>query len=164
VNRWGWAPLLLIASALDVAGAPKAFAGGTPPGRCYAVNVDAADSPTRLDGRRRAPALSARAAKDLEIEVLLSESGATRPVQVKLFTPRGRLYQVLDAVAGESPASARRGRRPRARRQERPLVARFPVAGTQITTHALFGEWRAEVYLDGAEAPCIRPLKFVINP
>ena len=164
MNRWGWASLLLIAAAFDVADGPKAFADGKRSGRCYAVRVGAADSRPRQDRSRHAPVLSAGEVKDLEIEVLLSEDDATRPVQVKLFNPRGRLYQVLDAVANESPATAREGRRPRARREVRSLVARFPVAGTQITTHGLFGEWRAEVYLDGAEAPCTRPLRFVIKP
>jgi hypothetical protein len=37
------------------------------------------------------------------------------------------------------------------------------MAGTPVVTNALFGEWRAEVYLDGAETPCVRPLEFVIE-
>jgi len=83
------------------------------------------------------------------------------PVHVKLFTPRGSLYQVLQAKAdaeSTSTAARRRGRSARA------LVALVPVAGTQITTYALFGEWRAEVYLDAADAPCTRTLEFVIEP
>jgi len=164
MNGWRWAWLLLVAAALGVAYGRDSFADGKRSARCHEVRVRAADSAPRLDRRRHGPVFSAREAKDLELEVLLSEDDASGPVKVKLFSPRGRLYQILDATADEAPAAERDGRRPRWRRQVRSLVARFPVAGTQVTAHALFGEWRAEVYLDGAETPCIRPVKFVLEP
>lgn len=160
MNSWRWAALLLVAAAFGVADGPKAFADRKRSDRCYSVRVRAADSPGERDRRRQRPVLSASEAKDLTIEVSLSEDAASRPVQVKLFSPRGRLYQVLDAVADENPTARPR----RSRRHERSLVARFPVAGTQITAHGLYGEWRAEVHLDGTETPCIRPLTFVIEP
>jgi hypothetical protein len=151
---------LLVAAAFGVADGPQAYADRKRSDRCYTVRVRAADSPGERDRRRHKPVFSAGEAKDLTIEVTLSEDAATRPVQVKLFTPRGRLYQVLDAVAEGN----RTARPTRSRRHERILVAQLPVAGTQVTAHALFGEWRAEVHLDGAETPCIRPLSFVIEP
>jgi hypothetical protein len=108
--------------------------------------------------------VSASESRDLRVEVSLPESLSSLPVQVKLFTPRGRLYQVLQARAdAESTSSAARNGR-RSSRETRTLAALVPVAGTQITTHALFGEWRAEVYVGDATAPCARPLEFVIGP
>lgn len=160
MNRGGWATLLLVAAVFGVADGPKALADRKRSDRCYTVRVRPADSPGERDRRRESPVLSASQAKDLTIEVSLPEDAASRPVQVKLFSPRGRLYQVLDAVADGNPTARPR----RSRRHERLLVARFPVAGTQITAHDLYGVWRAEVHLDGTEAPCIRPLAFVIEP
>ena len=162
---WRFRFFVLIAAAVNLLHLPSSFAeGGRRRGRCYAISVDAADSPGNHGRRGRAPALSASEAKDLEIEIFLSEEAAAWPVQVKLFTPRGKLYQVLDAVA-EPPTASDGGRhRQRSRRHTRSLVARFPVAGTQITTYALFGEWRAEAYLGDAESPCTRSLEFVIEP
>jgi hypothetical protein len=131
-------------------------------GRCHAVRV----RPGEAEGRngnngRSGRAFSATAAKDLVIEVSIPDAAASLPVQVKLFTPRGRLFQVIDARAAESETTDARGRGRRGR--GRTLSALFPVAGTPIVTNALFGEWRAEVYVDGAETPCVRPLEFVIE-
>jgi hypothetical protein len=33
-----------------------------------------------------------------------------------------------------------------------------------VTTYAMYGEWRAEAYIGDADAPCVRPLEFVIEP
>jgi hypothetical protein len=161
---WRFRSFVLIAAAVNLVQVPESFAKRRRSGRCYAISVEAADSHSNHDRRRRAPVLSASEAKDLEIEIALSDEAAAWPVQVKLFTPRGKLYQVLDAVAETqtAPDGARSRRRPR--RHTRSLVARFPVAGTQITSHALFGEWRAEAYLGDAESPCTRSLEFVIEP
>jgi hypothetical protein len=104
--------------------------------------------------------LSAAAVKDLRIEILLTEDAATRPVQVKLYNPRGRLYQILDAVADPGVTKSNG----RSKRGERLFVALLPVAGTQITLNALYGTWRAEVYLDGASTACARPAEFVLSP
>ena len=131
-------------------------------GRCYAVRVHPAEAEGRNGNQGRSGrSISATAAKDLVIEVSVPDAAASLPVQVKLFTPRGRLYQVIEARAGDSenPDGGGRGRRSRGRT----LEALFPMAGTPVVTNALFGEWRAEVYLDGAETPCVRPLEFVIE-
>jgi hypothetical protein len=131
-------------------------------GRCYAVRVHPAEAEGRNGNNGRSGrSISATAAKDLVIEVSVPDAAASSPVQVKLFTPRGRLYQVIEAHAGESEMldGGGRGRRGRGRT----LEALFPMAGTPVVTNALFGEWRAEVYLDGAETPCLRPLEFVIE-
>jgi hypothetical protein len=161
-RRWAlWAGIAIV---LEVAYAPGSFAEPKAPRRCYAIRVDAADtagsrSPGRSRGRQES-VFSAGESKDLEIGISVSDAAATLPVRVKLFTPRGKLYQVLDAAAELSSDDGNR----RSRRRTRALAARFPVAGTQVTSYALFGEWRAEVYLDGSEAPCAQPLEFVIEP
>lgn len=155
------ATVLLMGAALQVAA--DARADETRSGRCYGVRVRAAGSPGERNGRRHTPVLSAAEAKDLAFVVSISADAASRPVQVRLFSPRGRLYQVLDALVDENTTEGVEGRR-RSRRHVRSLVARLPVSGTQITTYAMFGTWRAEVYLDGADTPCTRPMEFVIEP
>jgi hypothetical protein len=156
MTTWRYASVLLLAAAFDLGGGLPARADARAD-RCYAVRVRAAGSDA--SGGRHGRVFSAATAKDLAIEVSVPDAAASRPVQVKLFTPRGRLYQVIDAGADEE-VSGDRGRR---RRRGRSMVAEFPVAGTPVTTHALFGEWRAEVYLDGSETRCARPLEFVIE-
>ena len=162
MRSWRWAAIVLAATALDVARPAEPSADRKPANRCYGVRVDSADS--RSNRRGRTTVISATESRDLRLEVSLPEKLSSLPVHVKLFTPRGRLYQVLQATAGaESTSRAAKSRR-RSARDARTLAALFPVAGTQITTFALFGEWRAEVYLDDDAAPCTRPLEFVIEP
>jgi hypothetical protein len=159
---WRWAAIVLAATALDGARPAEPSAARKKANRCYGVRVESADSRSNRHGRRSV--ISASESPDLRIEVSLPEELSSLPVHVKLFTPRGRLYQVLQATAdAESTSRAARSRR-RSARDARALAALFPVAGTQITTFALFGEWRAEVYLDDDAAPCTRPLEFVIEP
>jgi hypothetical protein len=128
--------------------------------RCYEVRVEPTDSGAR---RSRTAVVSASESQDLRIEVWLPEQLSSLPVQVKLFTPRGRLYQIVPATAAAEPPSRAR-KRVRPARRGSFLTAVVPLAGTQVTTYALFGPWRAEVYLDEAESPCTRPLEFVIEP
>ncbi len=94
---------------------------------------------------------------------------AGRPVgshllELKLYTPRGYLYQVLTV-----PFSGTRGGRRRhvpgnprvlAERELRfagpgtyEVSARLPVAGSWITTSSLYGSWRVEAHVDGAVSP-----------
>ncbi len=159
MRNWRWAAIVLAVTALDVARPAEPAPARKKANRCYGVRVESAASPS--SGRGSETVFSAGESKDLRFVVSLPEELASSPVHVKLFTPRGSLYQVLQAKAdADSTASAARRRS----RFARSLVAVLPVAGTQITTFALFGEWRAEVYLDAAETLCTRPLEFVIEP
>jgi len=69
-------------------------------------------------------------------------------VELRLYTPKGHLYQTL---ALRPPA-------PPARRTERlaPNVwtGVLPVAGTAIVNHSLYGRWRVEPHLAGRPEPC----------
>ncbi len=157
MRSWRWAAIVLAAAALEVARPAETSAAGRKANRCYGVRVESAVS--RSDRRGSATAFSASESKDLRLLVSLPEKLSSLPIQVKLFTPRGSLYQVLEATA--DGVSTSRGR---SKRGARDLAAVLPVSGTHITTFELFGEWRAEAYLDGSAAPCTRPLEFVIEP
>lgn len=158
--------LVLIAVATSVSGeGPRSRR--VEADRCSGIRVEAATADESGPASRRSRStsvFSAAEVKDLRVEVLLRERNAAEPVSVKLFTPRGRLYQVLDLVAvppTEAERSARRGRSSRSTFVR--LSANFPVAGTQITNFDLFGEWRAEPYLGSSETSCARPLEFEIQ-
>jgi hypothetical protein len=96
---------------------------------------------------------------------------------LKLFTPRGHLYQTLTVpftAAGQSRGDRLVDGYPRPMREQetRPvteqgstafeLVATLPVGGTAIMTNSLYGEWRVDPQLDGT--PCGNPARFEINP
>jgi hypothetical protein len=161
MRTWRWAAIVLAVTVLDVARPAEPSPAREKANRCYGVRVESADSSNRRSGTS---VFSAGESKDLRLVVSIPEELSSLPVHVKLFTPRGRLYQVLQATADAESTSRAARSRGRSARDPRALVALVPVAGTQITTYALFGEWRAEVYLDDAEAPCTRPLEFVIEP
>lgn len=151
------ASIVLIGAVLGISVAHPSFAQERrEPRRCYGIRAMPAEETNRYT-RRTSAVISASEARDILLEISLSERLASLPVRVKLFTPRDTLYQVLDARAHPAPDTGRR-------RRARILAARLSVAGTQITNHGLFGEWRAEVYVDGSETPCLRPLEFSIEP
>ncbi len=109
--------------------------------------------------RTRALRFSAAKTDDLvfQARVLPRVRGSHR-LELRLFTPRGLLYQTLSLPFDVRPA--------RGRRLPRPLVlsARLPVSGSFITTSALYGRWRVVPFLDGAPQPCGRELRFEIMP
>jgi hypothetical protein len=40
----------------------------------------------------------------------------------------------------------------------------LPVGGTDIVSSGLYGRWRVEAYLDGAEQRCAQAAWFTLNP
>jgi len=81
-------------------------------------------------------------------------------LELKLYTPRGHLYDVLPvAFDGRRLKKTHDGR---AVRQD--VVATLPVAGTSIVAASLFGRWRVEVHLDGAPHSCGSPTHFRLTP
>lgn len=94
-------------------------------------------------------------------------------LELKLFTPRGHLYQVLPVPftlelpsRDEPPRMARvdRKRGPMRRHHTEQFEVEdgvrhrvrtsIPVAGSWILTHSLYGRWRVDAYLDGGESRC----------
>ena len=109
---------------------------GKGPKRCYGIRVEPEDSPSGESRRRRdRPSFSTREVFDLSFEIRLSESAATQSLKLKIFTPNGSLYDILEAEASTGPPGkrTRSGRHRPSRRGARLATAQFPVAGTQIT-------------------------------
>ena len=138
--------------------------------RCYAVRIEAISSPsneTSTDrGRRRRyrRRFSAHEVLDLSLSVWLPAKNDASVIEIRLYTPTGRLYEVLQARADASTTPSKIGTRYRGRRA-RVVSARLPVAGSHITGRSLYGKWRAEVFLDGNEKSCTRrPKNFSLDP
>ena len=101
---------------------------------------------------------------DLEFQIVVpaNTSLAGRPLELKLFTPKGHLYQTL-AVPAASTASGTAGT-PKRRPRYQTLTARLPVAGTTIVNNSLYGTWKAEAYLEGERTACAKARSFIIKP
>ncbi len=94
--------------------------------------------------RRRQQKFSAMEILDLELLARVPQSKAGSKVHLKLYTPRGHVYQVISlSVPPPDPTPLRR------RRSRGAIVrASLPVAGTTIVNSSLYGEWTIEAYLD----------------
>jgi hypothetical protein len=163
----------------SVAAASPAPAAAT---SCVRVEVSSAaavqrSAPAALS---RLPRFSATRVLDLAFTVLFrSGLEGAHLVELRVLTPDGQLYRSL-AV----PVSGR-GRAPAARHVDgyaRPLpeqpLARvtrgrtayaaafttLPVGGTDIVSSGLYGRWRVEAHLDGAEQRCAAPAWFALGP
>ena len=143
---------------------------------CTIVWVTAPTPPGKTPPRRRPLDFSASNVLDLEFWVVLPSASAASAsgIELKLFTPRGHLYQTLSApfvapVAARTTGAAGLagpagfagpGRPPRFQT----VTLRLPVAGTTIVNNSLYGTWTAEAYLAGGTSPCTRALGFQIRP
>lgn len=113
----------------------------------------------RARGRHR---FAARDVLDLRFDVVLRGRDQSGLVEVALFTPSGHLYETLKTERDSDPGASTRASYQA--RRGRVVTATLPVAGTFITRRSLYGEWRAEIHLDGDEAACARPTTFVLEP
>jgi hypothetical protein len=142
--------------------------GVTATNTCGAVQVsspDAAATRGRRVRQRTTSSFSASEILDLELRVSLSPAlRGDEGVELFVYTPKGHLYQALRANVGG--AAGTRDRREVAHRSAsaRTASATLPVAGTSIVASSLYGEWKVEAHVDGAENACSRPGKFVIEP
>jgi hypothetical protein len=144
------ARLLGVLSAL-LAVAPLAAASEREPRErgplCAVVEVRSDQAP-RAWYRFRATRILA-----LELEtVVLGRRKDARAPQLRVYTPDGFLYQVLETSPRPHRGSPRR------------FEARLPVAGTSIMQSGLYGRWRVVPYLDNGREPCGPARSFVIRP
>jgi len=157
-----------------------------PPGRapeCLAVKVASSAAQDDAQGRRE-PAFSTTRILELQLSTMLRRNLAgTHLLELKLYTPRGNLYQVLSVPFGDVSGGPP-GPKPRRRylagypapldekrpepaevegRQRLMLSSSLPVAGTSIVTSSLYGSWTVVPYLDGRPEPCGTASRFTIG-
>jgi hypothetical protein len=131
----------------------------------------------QVKGRTRDP-FSATRILDLRLAVQMRSRLTGRHVlELKVFTPRGHLYQTLTAPFTST--------RPRARwvdghpsplTEQVPqevgtgagrtyeVAATLPVGGTAIQSNSLYGQWQVLAYLDGNTQACGTGGRFGIGP
>jgi hypothetical protein len=162
-----------------------------PRGSCTRVEVSSASTATRGPGstalrgmvstpRPALPRFAVTSIVDLTFTVLFpSRTAGAHLVELRVFTPDAQLYRSLSfPVADSRQASLTRSVAgyPRPLPQQ-PLVrgargrslllaasTAFPVAGTDIVSSGLYGRWRVEAYLDGAEQRCAPAAWFTLYP
>jgi hypothetical protein len=132
--------------------------------QCLSVEVyPAREAPHRASaGHKQRWVFSASRSLDVIFRTELRRSlEGTHTVEFRVRAPRGFLYQSLAVPVTRAPKVKTRdghaGLRPRPE-----ITATFPVAGTAITNHSLYGRWTVEPLLDGA--PCARARSFTLNP
>jgi hypothetical protein len=90
---------------------------------------------------------------DLQIEATLrGRPKQERMLRLRVYTPRGFLYQVFDLPLDGTDA------------KKRVFEARLPVAGTSIMTSGLYGRWKVVPYLDDQSRPCGGARRFTLQP
>jgi len=143
---------LAAASGRVVNRRPRHVPPQPPRPECVAIQVTSPQGPAKRG------VFSAHAHYDLDFAVQLVPRAATpgRVVQLKLYTPRGFLYQVLETSIPQ-PSPRRRGRgRAVPKKHDTTTSVRLPVAGTWITQNTLYGRWKVVPYLVGQTAACGR--------
>jgi hypothetical protein len=161
--------------ALAQVAAPDASAGRKPRPECVAVRVT---SPQQTTNRGGSGSFSATQILDIRFGTLLRrELPGPHVLALKVFTPRGHLYQTLTVpfkAAGQSQGERMVDGYPRPMREQETravseqgfvgfeISATLPVGGTAIMSNSLYGEWRVEPHLDGAS--CGNEARFEIRP
>lgn len=162
----GLLAFVLTASAIAAAGdtpqqnaASGGIAGDSSAFVCDAVRVVGAGAWSKHPRQQ----FSSRTTPDLVLRPRLRLAlNGSHVVRLKVFTPRGFLYQEMSVpVATQAPEAA--GARPAAAPEAtRGPQARLSVAGTSITQSSLFGAWSVQPFLDDQTVPCGPTTTFTI--
>ncbi|MHB0971491.1 MAG: hypothetical protein ACYC7A_05660 [Thermoanaerobaculia bacterium] len=168
--------LFAAVALLSMFGPTEVFAQG-----CVGI----ATNSQQHSGGQFTESFSATEVLDIDLWVLFTPGSVKRfaddhTVEVKIFTPRGYLYQSI-AIPFSSTAS-KKGKGRKLDGYPHPIATtvlqdvawkngkylgtnvRLPVGGTMITTSSLYGTWSAEAYVDGEPLRCSQPAKFTIIP
>jgi hypothetical protein len=114
------------------AGGPAGASAGTQSGLSAALTLTGRlHNGSSLQGDQ----FSTTSLRDLLISTTYSNVSGTHRQRLELYAPDGSLYQKLTGAVAPS------------------TQALIPVGGTWITQHALFGEWRVDVYVDRETTP-----------
>jgi hypothetical protein len=155
-------PVAAVLASMSLAGPESTAQPVAAPARslCRSLWVTASNAGKPVRGRKPLN-FSAREVLDLEFQVVIPADAAAsgRELEVKLFTPKGHLYQTLAVSAPKTDpgTSPRRGR-------FQTVIAQLPVAGTTIVNNSLYGTWQAQAFFEGDASACVKPRSFVIKP
>jgi hypothetical protein len=151
--------------------------------QCLAVKVSSPHSQASRSSRK-GDVFSATEILELQLSTILRRRlGGPHLLELKVYTPKGHLYQVLAVPFGDatsSPAGRRARKRhvagyPRPLEEGRPewvavdgarrltVSTSLPVAGTSIVTGSLYGRWTVVPHLDEGPEPCGAARRFTIR-
>ena len=169
--------LLAVGLATVLASSPSARAAQKPASPCVAILVASSEETPKNGWGTK---FSATKTTDLTFTVLFLQGfTGEHIVELRVFTPRGFLYQSMSvpaAVAGLASGTRTVSGYP----HPVPVKASsrfayqgstlwkvdvpFPVGGTEIGRNSLYGTWKAQAYLDGSPNPCGAATTFRIGP
>lgn len=150
--------LTLVASAESVEAQTRTRSGRS---RCSRVYVSSAEIAST---RRSRPKFSAAEILDIQLKARVSRKlTGNHALEFKIYTPNGNLYQSmkLQFDASQDPQSSASARGSSRYHEVNTLL---PVAGTSIVSSSMYGTWKVEAFLDGADQRCSRPRTFIIQP
>lgn len=154
--------------ALPLSAAPP------PKGPCVSVDV--------LADAARTPATSFSVSKTIDLvfrAVLAEPVSGDHVAEMRVFTPDGHLYRSLAVPYNDGTREPRSRTLPgyaRPVREKAPsrvsvaatkypaVSGSLPVGGTDVVSSGLYGKWKVEVHIDGAEAPCTSATTFTLVP
>ena len=159
---------------------PAAFAQSNGNGGCVAV----ATGLLQGDAADFRDTFSATKVVDVDFAILFTPGSVNRfadthTVEFRIFTPRGHLYQSITIPFTSDPAA--KGKRVKIEGYPDPqpvslltdvtylknkhllVKVALPVAGTPIISNSLYGQWRAEAYVDDEPVGCAKPALFTIT-
>lgn len=173
-------------AGVAVAQSADAVVGQSPARSCVRVEVSTAGQGAPGTPAMRSvvvpttPSFSATRVLDLTFTVLLPAAPeGEHVVELRVFTPDAQLYRSLAVpFARAAPPNAVRSvegyARPvpqqavkqvsRGKRGFASVTATLPVGGTDIVSSGLYGLWRVEAYLDGAQGRCGPAAAFNLRP
>ncbi len=130
-----------------------------------------------------AQTFSATKVIDIDLYALFAQgkfANETHLLELRIFTPRGHVYQSIMIPFSADPA--KKGTKQKVDSYPQPLPidsltdvtflkgtkyllvhSRLPVAGTPVINNSLYGNWRAEMYLDRDTSPCAPATTFAIT-
>jgi hypothetical protein len=148
----------------------------SPTSSCVRVDVKSAAEPIGAQAR----GFRATVTIDLTFSLLFKDtSSAGHVAGLRVYAPDGNLYRTMVqpiASDGASPGLRQLPGYPRPV-AEKPLASvegtdgvfysvdfAFPVAGTDIVSTGLYGNWKVEPFLDGQPGPCAATTSFSVRP
>jgi hypothetical protein len=144
---------------------------------CVSVEISSGTSAAAATAK---PRFSVSKTLDLTFTVLFPVSTSGQHViELRVFTPDGQLYRsmAIPIVDGTRAATSRTvpgyprpvaekalARVTRGTTAYSAAAIPFPVGGTDIVSSGLYGQWKAQAHVDGADSPCVSAVAFTLNP
>lgn len=142
-----------------------------PDGDTKAIRAQPTDTvvrPNHWTKGKRPPAWKARDVADLEFVLLSTPTRPSekRPLELRVFTPSGHLYQSLPVATSAPQTASNLGplRPPPPRPKGEGVVVKLPVAGTSVTQRGLYGRWTVAPHFEGEVRACGDAVVFELLP